>query len=106
MHDHNFVLLLLLEVLAFSAAYFGQGAGPILLHVVHCNGSETSLLDCNYLNQSNCVNNAEAGVRCSGKYCILKQLSITLDVFLLTPCSKQHQLFRREFETSKWSEPV
>lgn len=64
----NFVLCSYQEVLAFSAAYFGQGAGPILLHNVHCNGSESSLLDCNYLNQSTCANNADAGVRCRGDY--------------------------------------
>ena len=52
--------------LAFSTAYFGKGAGPILDNV-HCNGIESSLLDCNHLNQSNCAHNADAGVRCKGK---------------------------------------
>ena len=58
---------LLSESLAFSTAYFGQGAGPILLDNVHCNGSESSLLDCNHLNQSNCAHSSDAGVRCQGQ---------------------------------------
>ena len=53
--------------LAFSTAYFGQGAGPIILDNVHCNGSESSIMDCNHhYNQSNCAHNADAGVRCQG----------------------------------------
>ena len=76
----NFVLCSYQEVLAFSAAYFGQGAGPILLHNVHCNGSESSLLDCNYLNQSTCANNADAGVRCRGDH-IMCFISISFGCF-------------------------
>ena len=56
--------IIISEALAFSTAYFGQGAGPISLDNVHCNGSESSLLDCNHLNQSNCGHSADAGVRC------------------------------------------
>ena len=52
--------------LAFSNAYFGRGTGPILDNF-HCNGSESSLLDCSHLNQSNCAHTTDAGVRCRGK---------------------------------------
>ena len=54
-------------VVAFSNAYFGQGIGPILLDNVHCNGNESTLLDCNHLNQSNCAHSSDAGVRCQGE---------------------------------------
>ena len=62
-----------LGALAFSTAHFGQGIGPILLDNVHCNGSESSLLDCNYHNQSNCAHSADAGVRCQGEYNFLQK---------------------------------
>ena len=66
-------LCLILGALAFSTAHFGQGIGPILLDNVHCNGSESSLLDCNYHNQSNCAHSADAGVRCQGEQSFLQK---------------------------------
>ena len=55
--------------LAFSTAYFGQGAGPILLDNVLCAGNESSLLECNHIfNQSNCAHTADAGVRCQREW--------------------------------------
>ena len=65
LHNYYFYFSYL-GALAFSTAYFGQGEGPISLDNVHCNGSESSLLDCNHLNQSNCGHSADAGVRCQG----------------------------------------
>ena len=45
---------------------------------VHCNGSESSLLDCNHLNQSNCQHNDDAGVRCQGEKIIMKIMMLIL----------------------------
>ena len=57
---------------AFSNAYFGQGAGPIHYDNVHCTGSELFLQSCNHLNQSNCGHSDDAGVRCPGKHILLE----------------------------------
>ena len=65
-NEYSFIYSTLLGALAFSTAYFGQGSGPIQIDNVHCNGSESSLLDCNHLDQSNCQHSADAGVRCQG----------------------------------------
>ena len=49
---------------AVSAAFFGQGTGPIFLDEVGCFGNETNLLDCSAVTQHNCAHSEDAGVRC------------------------------------------
>ena len=53
-------------------AYFGQGAGQIVLDDVQCTGSENKLLACIsarvLLVSSNCDHSDDAGVRCEGMY--------------------------------------
>ena len=49
----------------FSSAYFGQGAGPILLDNMRCIGNEPNILDCPIGPSSRvCGHFEDAGVRC------------------------------------------
>ena len=53
--------------LSFSAAYFGEGSGSILLDDVGCSGTEEALLNCSYSNH-NCGHSEDASVRCKSSY--------------------------------------
>lgn len=48
---------------------FGEGAGLILLDDVHCDGWETSLLDCPHgiWGRTDCSHTEDVGVRCRGR---------------------------------------
>lgn len=48
---------------------FGEGAGLILLDDVHCEGSETSLLDCSrgIWGRTDCSHSEDVGVRCRAR---------------------------------------
>ena len=47
-------------------AYFGQGVGSIALNNVHCNGNESTLLNCSHngLFVHNCDHSKDASVQC------------------------------------------
>lgn len=48
-----------------SAAFYGQGTGPIFLDEVGCQGDELSLLACPNRRVSDCTHSEDAGVRCT-----------------------------------------
>jgi hypothetical protein len=51
-----------------EADRYGRGTGRILLDNIACNGSETSLLECNPLMDTNCASDhsEDAAVVCGG----------------------------------------
>ncbi len=52
-----------------SAAYFGQGSGPVWMNNVSCNGTESTLKNCVLSGrvQQNCSHEKDAGVICGRK---------------------------------------
>ena len=68
---HNFIPYTGSAV-ALRGAYFGQGAGPVLLSGLKCSGSEPSLLAClrgnSVVGSTSCSHSQDAAVICSGKF--------------------------------------
>ncbi|XP_011406906.2 PREDICTED: deleted in malignant brain tumors 1 protein-like isoform X1 [Amphimedon queenslandica] len=50
----------------YSNAYFGAGAGSIVMADVRCTGSESYLTNCSHRTNHNCVHSEDAGVTCAG----------------------------------------
>jgi hypothetical protein len=50
---------------ALNRAYFGYGAGNIVMDDVSCSGSESKLYYCSYNSNHNCHHSEDASVRCS-----------------------------------------
>ena len=42
----------------------GRGTGPIHLNDVICSGTESSILDCQYITDHDCSHNEDIGVQC------------------------------------------
>ena len=55
---------------AFNAAHFGMGAGPVHFSSVGCTGSESNLINCSRSSFISCPggHSWDAGVRCQGIY--------------------------------------
>lgn len=64
----NLILLLAIDGMAFSNAYFGQGSGFISMDNVGCFGSpfplQTNLLQCSYIMAVGDGHNEDVGIRC------------------------------------------
>uniref|UniRef100_A0A1X7U1B7 Deleted in malignant brain tumors 1 protein n=1 Tax=Amphimedon queenslandica TaxID=400682 RepID=A0A1X7U1B7_AMPQE len=54
---------------AYGSAYFGQGSGAIALDDMQCTGNESSLFNCTYNPNHNCVHFEDAGVLCQSASC-------------------------------------
>ena len=59
-HNH------LIGVIARTSAYYGQGAGLVLLDDVQCAGTEQKLTDCPHVTNKVCAHTKDAGVDCPG----------------------------------------
>ena len=64
-------MVISVDAVPLRGAYFGSGSGDILLDNVVCQGTESSLLECNTnpIGLHNCDHSEDAGVRCEGMYC-------------------------------------
>ena len=63
-------------MLALSSAHFGAGIGNIYLDNVGCIGTESSLLDCSYISNTDCSHSEDVGVRCQCETTLTKYVII------------------------------
>lgn len=58
------------NAVAYGAAYFGQGTGPIIYYDLVCTGNESDLSDCRHavLDHTNCHHSKDVGVSCSKSF--------------------------------------
>ena len=76
---------------------FGPGTGPIWFHYIYCKGQESAINECSYPvvidhHPEGHSHNKDAGVVCSGKFCL---------VWEGLPCSKPFSFIPR-LTTSIW----
>ena len=50
---------------AYTSAWFGAGAGPIVMDNVRCTAAESRLIECPFTFNHDCSHSEDAGVRCS-----------------------------------------
>ena len=63
---NEIIFLYSTDAIAYSYAYFGEGAGTIELDDVNCYGTESTLLDCTHstIGNSDCGHYEDASVEC------------------------------------------
>ena len=72
-------------MLAVSGGRFAPGRGAINMDDLECNGTESSLFDCAFSENSNCGHAEDAGVFCGvtlGKYAMI--------IIIIMPYNMQH----------------
>lgn len=57
--------MLVLDAVARTNAFYGQGSGPINIDDPACVGNESRLLDCPFSLIHNCVHSEDAGADCN-----------------------------------------
>lgn len=72
---------MLIGALSYNNAFFGMSSGSVFLSSVSCNGTESSLLECQY-STSSCNHSEDAGVRCQGWYMFEEVIISRMSVFL------------------------
>ena len=72
--------------MALGRAFFGNGSGDIVLDNVVCQGTESSLLECdrNRIGQHNCDHTEDAGVRCEGTHPVIFQHGVCIIVVIIS----------------------
>lgn len=58
------------NAVAYGAAHFGQGTGPIIYNDLVCTGNESDLSDCRQiaLGHTDCSHSEDVGVSCSKSF--------------------------------------
>ena len=87
-------VLLCIDGVAYSNAYFGVGSGPIFLDDVQCTSISNQLLECfsRPILSHNCRHSDDAGVGCEGGFSVPRKFVITLRIVVASALTLISQL--------------
>ena len=57
-------IILIIDIIAYGGARYGEGSGPVYLDNVNCFGNESRLTECTYTSSTTCPHSQDAGVQC------------------------------------------